>query len=459
MMPDTKAPSQDKRHEDIKAAVARLMLEGYRAEELRRIAHAYGMFSCVPPVSAADVDALLDEVMLRAVQSTAGPKAPELEPIPLDAYVERISSDLDFDQRPVVESKPNPSPQRILDLATLADTPVPEFEWWIPGWLSPHPTLLAGRGGTGKSLLALQIAVARAAGVAFIGPAAPPQTVLYWACEDDAHELHRRLYRICAAFRVDMRSIADRLIIDARLGLENTLLTTEFGRPMWTGLIDLAREQVNDFASDIWILDNIAHVYAASENDRSSVTKLVSGITGLRDTPYCPLLLGHVAKAQGSEYAGSTAWENAVRMRWFLGRHLPDQEGEDDDDGNSRVLAKRKSNYAADDLIRFTLQDGVLVRQEASESRGGVIDAIRQRNVLEALLNGMDLLAKRGIYGSEKPAANYLPALLKQYGVDGSHTKKELARAMYQAIKDGQIRRDVVGKNANRMPREGLVRC
>jgi hypothetical protein len=122
----------------------------------------------------------------------------------------------------------------------------------------------------------------------------------------------------------------------------------------------------------VWIGDNIGHLYAAGENNRAQVTSFCSGIIGLvQDRPFCPILIGHTAKAIGSEYSGSTAWENAARMRWYLSDTLPDQEVEKDLDdppeSNRRFLSKRKSNYGREDYVQLKLDEhGILIVDQAA---------------------------------------------------------------------------------------------
>lgn len=348
---------------------------------------------------------------------------------------------------------------RLLDLNHLQTIDPPPFEWWVQGWLSPHPTLLSGRGGVGKSLLALQLAVGCAAGRPLIGRATRPLNVLYWACEDDCDELHRRLAAITASLGVRMADLAGSLHIDARLGLDNTIMATDYGRPAWTPRVELLRQQLNDLHIDFLILDNLAHVYAASENDRASVTMFSAGLCGLLlDRPWCPMLIGHVAKSQGSEYAGSTAWENAVRMRWFLGRNMPDsQEEEEGAESDLRVLAKRKSNYSADDVIKLRVGNRVFTVEDERQDDGTVIGSIRESNARKAVLGGLAWLRERSIDASDQYSVGYLPTLLIRYEQAGGHTKKDLDRAMRQLIASGQIQRGVVGKKANRMPKIGLI--
>jgi hypothetical protein len=390
------------------------------------------------------------------------PDMPEhlAEAPPLEAYAqaspESAPDEIEPDDKPPLADLPV---SRLLDLKHLQSIDPPPFEWWVPGWLSPHPTLLSGRGGIGKSLLAMQIAAGCAAGKPIIGRAARPLRVLYWACEDDRDELHRRLHSISASLGRPLDTLADNLYIDARLGLDNTILATAYGRPAWTPTVEILRQQLNDLHIDLLILDNLAHVFAASENDRAAVTMFAAGLCGLiLDRPWCPMLIGHVAKSQGSEYAGSTAWENAVRMRWFLGRQLPDaQEDESEEAGDMRVLAKRKSNYSADDVMRLRVGDRVFHVEEDRQDGGTVVGALREQAVRKVVLEGLQALRSKGIESIEQYGKNYLVANLMRYQLAQGHDKRTLERGMRQLLMSGNIRREVVGKKANRMPKEGLI--
>ena len=65
------------------------------------------------------------------------------------------------------------------------------------------------------------------------------------------------------------------------------------------------------------------------------------------------VLLGHVAKAEGSEYSGSTAWDAAVRSRLLLAH-----EGQGDE--KQLFLRKPKANYSETDALELEWRDGML---------------------------------------------------------------------------------------------------
>lgn len=455
------APPLDERIVDLRVNITGMVASGnYSAAKIRQVCLEWGRTIAVPPLDPEIIEWELERQLVR-LQPASVPAVPESMPpaAPLEAHTARAQLEVDDEPLPARKPLSERPTQRLLDLARLHGIAPPPFEWWVPGWLSPHPTLLSGRGGVGKSLLALQLAVGCAAGRPLIGKAARPLRVLYWACEDDDAELHRRLAAITVAAGIGIADLAGMLHIDARLGLENTLLTTEYGRPMWTPTVELLRQQLADMAIDVLILDNLAHVFGASENDRSAVTLFTAGLCGLiLDRPWCPMLIGHVAKTQGSEYAGSTAWENAVRMRWYLGRTLPDaKDDEEAPEDDVRVLAKRKSNYSADDVLKLRVADRHFAVEQETRDEGTVIGSIREGNARRAVLSGLQWLKEHNIDASDQYSVAYLPALLLRYEQSQGHTKRELDRAMRQLIGAGNIVRGVVGKKSNRMPKMGLI--
>ena len=85
------------------------------------------------------------------------------------------------------------------------------------------------------------------------------------------------------------------------------------------------------------IIDNAGQVFGGNENDRAQVTMFLNLLNGIAHRQQCAiLLLAHPAKAIGSQYSGSTAWENVARSRWLLSIS---------DDKKIRTLAVEKSNY------------------------------------------------------------------------------------------------------------------
>jgi AAA domain len=350
----------------------------------------------------------------------------------------------------------------ILDWRSLVENEPPPFAWIIDHWLSFHPTLFAGSGGVGKSLLAQALGSSLALGIDYLGSVPEPKNVLIWSCEDDHDELWRRQVAICRHFGKPLDSLNGRLWIDCRRGLDSVLYAQDHGMLSAQPALKFLRQQVNDWKIDVLFLDNASQVFGGNENDRHHVTRFVNALTGLR-SPLCPVILGHISRALGSEFSGSTAWENAVRMRLFLGNKLPDQKPDEEEhsDDTQRFLCKRKTNYTVQDFRRFTYQNGLLIPDALEPHQGNgssdLYSTLRRKNAETAILEAVKALASKSIWGSGSIGPNFLPSLIIRYGLVGSLTKREVSEAVDRLVMQGMLVRAVVGKLNNRMPRFGLV--
>ncbi len=81
----------------------------------------------------------------------------------------------------------------IFSAAELQGREFPPIQWIVPDILPEGLTLLAGKPKLGKSWLALDFAVAVAAGGSVLGRECEPGPVLYLALEDNPRRLQRRL--------------------------------------------------------------------------------------------------------------------------------------------------------------------------------------------------------------------------------------------------------------------------
>jgi len=348
-----------------------------------------------------------------------------------------------------------------LDWKALHFQTPPERDWVIPHWLGcGYVTLLAGPGGVGKSLLAQQIASHIATGTPFIEPIPKARKVLVWAGEDDHDEVWRRQMNIAEVMGKDLTAYDD-LIIESFAGRSCTLVETVFGTIQPTKLIDELAEQVADYGAEVIVLDNIARLFGGNENERHHVTTFVNLVAGAcnRYRPTAIVLLGHPAKSEGSEWAGSTAWEAAVRSRWYFGRNLPDAKDEEqgEPDPNIRHLARRKSNYSALDAVQ--LRYDPIRHTFAVDAPKAVLERSMHPGRAEMLvLDAIQQLAKAGISTSDEKRN---PAFLPRIMVDRKMAKRTdtpaLTDALYRLQQSGRVARDVVGKHANRTPKFGLV--
>jgi RecA-family ATPase len=286
------------------------------------------------------------------LQADAEREAIQSEP-PLAVHSKPANGHDDSAQR----ERPEP-----IDWAKLQGKTPPPRVWWIQDWLTPAPTLCAGAGGSGKSLLWQTLGTALALGREFIGATTAPLRVLMWACEDDPDEIWRRQAAICAHFGIKIETLQGIMNVVPRLGCDNTLLDLTYGKPTFTPEYLLLREEVNDVKADVFVADNNRHIFGGNESDGHQVTMFVNGMNGMvRGRAFAPVLLGHTSRAAGSEFSGSAAWENACRMRLYLGPTLPDQKPEQDEppDEDTMYLARRKANYTAKDWRRLKFVNGL----------------------------------------------------------------------------------------------------
>ena len=359
-----------------------------------------------------------------------------------------------------VDSDNNPDRPTVIEWSLLEGRDPPPRFWHLAEWLGDAPAGFFGAGGKGKSLIAQATATALAVGLEYFTAApATPVRVLYWSCEDDHDEIWRRPTAINWHLRISMSDLAGKLYVDVRLGIENTVFTTAYGKPCFTELRKELAEQIGDYRTSIVILDNIAQVFGGNASDPHHVTEFVNGIQGLgagKVQHFAPLFLGHVARAQGSEFMGSAAWENACRMRWYMGETLPDQAPYADDERDPDViyLAKRKANYSNKDFTKLTFRNGLFV----PAGMVGEFDP-GSEGLEQIVLRAFDKVIEVGIHPTDgRTSPDYLPKVLKRLNLCPSFTVRDLAGAMSRLMGQGRLRRAQVGHYGNRAPRFGLVK-
>jgi Bifunctional DNA primase/polymerase, N-terminal/AAA domain/Primase C terminal 2 (PriCT-2) len=387
------------------------------------------------------------------------PEAPEVELPPIEAYA---------DEAAVNEPAPHIQTEghalivagRRMRWIDLEGKQPPTRTWLVNHWLTYGITLLAGRGGIGKSMIAQTVGTALVIGRPFIDEVAVPQTVLMWACEDDHDEVWRRQIAINQLLGCTMKDIEGRFIVESRLGCPNSMWTMAFGALTAGPALKEWHEQINDLGAGVAILDNIAHAFGGNENDRHHVTSFVNGLASVTERPLATLLLGHVARSQGSEFAGSAAWENAARMRWLFDVRLPDSKPDDgqEPEPDVRYLAKRKANYSTNDWRRFTYRDGVFAPDSAPGIAINYAAQSRKDDARRCVLSGLRKIVDSGLSATASTASpDYLPKLIVRMRLAEDYTQRELAEGMAALLIAGKLRNEVVGQYANRSPKKGLV--
>ncbi|PRX37915.1 RecA-family ATPase [Meinhardsimonia xiamenensis] len=357
---------------------------------------------------------------------------------------------LEFPREPIEGDHPRsprgatiiqPAPAResqFYSAASLKGKPVPPREWLVHG-LVPNRTvtLFSGDGGTGKSLLALQLAVAVAAQTPWLGRAVTPGRVIFLSAEDDDDELHRRIDDI---LRAESRSYDDLEGLTLRsLAGEDALLAVDTQlQLMASALFEELDARAAEESPALIVIDTLADVYPANENDRAKVRQFVGILRGLAIRRKCAvMLLGHPSLTglnSGTGTSGSTAWNNSVRSRLYLSR-ITDNGFEPDPD--ARILATKKANYGrTGDEISLKWREGVFV----AEAQGTGLDALAAGAKAERVfLKLLDAMTAQGRYVSASPGPTYAPTQFASLPEAEGCTKRALKGAMEALFSRGEI--------------------
>ena len=348
-----------------------------------------------------------------------------------------------------------------IDWSSISDEESPPRRFLIDQWM-PAGCLssLYGPGGVGKSLLAQQAATCIAAGVDFLGHKVEQAPVVGLFSEDDDAELIRRQWRINQSLGLKNRDLGN-LHIEGRAGLENAIATFPMGAPRREALFEATVKTAREREAGLVILDNRAQMLLVNENDRAQATfaaNLCAGI-GREANNASTLLLGHVAKAEGSEYSGSTAWDAVTRSRWWLKR----LDTEDADGPPELILERPKSNYAQPGAMRLAWTAGVLrpIEPKNMTSSDVLEMKLRQGAACQAFLDALDTLTTQGrpVSHSKHARGTYAPRFMRDAGLVDGFTFAEIEIAMDTLFADGRIEANVeVGKTKRRQPIYGIAR-
>lgn len=326
-------------------------------------------------------------------------------------------------------------------------------------------TILNGDGATGKSLLAMQLGVAMAAGRRWVGLEVESGPVLYLAAEDDEDENHIRVKEICDGEGVDVVALDDLHIavmagVDCLLAVESEKSAAVLRK---TKLFDKLRATVSALRPRLVVLDNLADIFGGNENVKSLARQFVGFLRGLAIEFDCAvLLLAHPSlsgMSSGSGSSGNVAWNNSVRSRLYLQRDKGDDGVEVDP--NRRFLETKKANYAgvgtqidmrwergrfvALDMPELDdVEDLTPAEQKAERARRVFLDMVERFNTQRR-----NVAPTKGL--------NYAPSVFAQHSGARGLGQRYLEIAMNELLDEGAIEVEETGPPSKR--RQNIVLC
>ncbi|MEM6355212.1 MAG: AAA family ATPase [Pseudomonadota bacterium] len=354
-----------------------------------------------------------------------------------------------------LRAPPDPPKASLFTAASaLAGRPVPPRQWLVHGLIPDKTvTMLSGDGGTGKSLLALQLAVAAATGRHWIGREPASGTALFLSAEDDEEELHRRLDDIVTAEDLSFEQL-DRLQLQSLAGEDALLagLDNKSKALCTTPLFDTLEERMADLKPRLLVLDTPADLHSGDENVRSQARQFVGFLRGLAIRHSCAvILLAHPSLtgiSSGTGASGSTAWNGSVRSRLYLERVLQDGY---EPDADARVLRTMKANYGrTGGEIGLTWQHGVFVADRAEGMLDQLAGGARAERVFLKLLR---LFTEQGRDVYPSTGSGYAPKIFSEHPESEGCTKRALATAMETLLGRGDIATETVGPDSKRRTR------
>lgn len=340
---------------------------------------------------------------------------------------------------------------RFFAAAALTGREVPERHWLVRGMIpSGTVTLLSGDGGTGKSLIALQLAAACALGRHWIGRGVASGDALFISAEDDEPELHRRLADVIEAEGVGFEDL-DKLTLRSLAG-EDALLTALDARTGIQKATALFRE-IDSYMADlrpaVLVLDTLADLFPGNENDRGQARQFIGMLRGLAIRHDCAVvLLAHPSLSgiqSGTGMSGSTGWHNSVRSRLYLRRVI---QGDEEPNPDARVLETMKANYGpTGDEIALTWRNGIF---EAQTPETGLDRMARRSRADRVFLKLLRLMAEQGRHVNSGGGQTYAPTVFATHPDAEGVTRQALRDAMERLLASGQIVNVETGKPSRR---------
>jgi hypothetical protein len=306
-----------------------------------------------------------------------------------------------------------------------AGEPLPERDWIVPDWIpGEQATALYGPAGSNKTDFLLQLAIARAFGLPFLGRQIDQGTVFGLFCEDTLAELRRRIRRTCDRYgRRPCDLPPGQFRFASLVGVVNPEFVTfdaaglvQFERPLLR--FDRALEHSG---ASLALLDTGADFFGGNEVARRQVGAFMRTLEAISIRRKTAVVFTAHPSVRGLDNgvfdSGSTAWGGKTRSRLSL--HDPaagDEDAEDRKDraakglplapSDKRRLIRQKSNYAPPgEALDLVCRNGFFTTAALDPGKAGGRGAAHDRLVDEKALELIGKIIAEGGHVNDSRAS------------------------------------------------------
>ena len=253
------------------------------------------------------------------------------------------------------------------DVKAWMDATPPARQWIVDGMIPAGEIgRLVAPGGTGKSMVLLQLAVSVATGgINWLGftPGQGASKVLILSAEDDTNELHRRFHAIgqglkAAGELVHPAALSNVVPIAVR-GMDLRLITTIDGAAVRdTGRVEWLVKVIEQTEAKLVIMDPQMSFYGGEENSNKDAQVWIDTLRHITERTGVTLLIVHHANKAamngnadgGTAARGASAFRDGCRFELNLAG-MTEKDAKDhgidvDDRGRYVRLTMPKANYA-----------------------------------------------------------------------------------------------------------------
>jgi len=369
------------------------------------------------------------------------------------------------------QAPPTLQPFPFIRAAEFDGQTAPQRRWLVHDRIPMrNVTLLSGDGATGKTTIALQLAVnvARKASDWLQNVIDETGPVMFFTAEEEMSEVHFRLEQIVNYYRdLNWTDLAELHVFS--LAENDAILAAPHRTTILAKTDKYTRLELNISAikPKLVILESVADLFAGNEIDRSQVRKFVSLLRELAIKHDCAIMiLSHPSVsglATGTGLSGSTQWNNAVRSRMYFKTIKADDEFDEQSasvlgtGSDFRELQYLKNNRAKQgDSIKLMWTNGLFLPEpKASEFEQAAQNA-KADDVFMSLLRKF-ISTEQNVSANKGPT--YAPSVFagEKEAKVARLTSKALTTAMERLLADKRIDTENFGPTSKRRSR--LVIC